>query len=182
MLEKDIIRNVLLNHQYANAKEYAGKYVDQILLEDSSNDDIKYLATKTFRNMIRYELQVECEKHTYTGSDFWDVHTMINFFLEQLKLHSIYSNTSADEVRHLGETIFFTCFKEDLFPDESLPNQEILIDTSHSDENNTEEELEEEQKLDSTNEESMENMDSTDISTEQSNESGDLPSHEDTTL
>ena len=28
---------------------------------------------------------------------------------------SIYSNTSADEVRHLGETVFFTCFKEDLF-------------------------------------------------------------------
>lgn len=125
MLEKEIIRNVLQNHQYADAKEYAGKYVDQILLEDSSNDDIKYLATKTFRNMIRYELQIECEKHTYTGSDFWEVHTMINFFLEQLKLHSIYSNTSADEVRHLGETVFFTCFKEDLFPDDTLSSSEF---------------------------------------------------------
>lgn len=120
MLEKDIIRNVLLNHQYANAHEYAGKYVDQILLEDSSNDDIKYLATKTFRNMIRYELQMECENHTYTGSDFWDVHTMINYFLEQLKLHTIYSNTSADEVRHISETVFFTCFKEDLFQEQVL--------------------------------------------------------------
>lgn len=118
MLEKDIIRNVLLNHQYANAREYAGKYVDQILLEDSTNDDIKYLATKTFRNMIRYELQMECENHTYTGSDFWDVHTMINYFLEQLKLHTIYSNTSADEVRHISETVFFTCFKEDLFQEQ----------------------------------------------------------------
>lgn len=123
MLEKDIIRNVLQNHQYVNAHDYAGKYVDQILLEDSSNDDIKYLATKTFRNMIRYELQLECERHTYTGSDFWDVHTMINYFLEQLKLHTIYSNTSANEVRHISETVFFTCFKEDLFSEKELSTE-----------------------------------------------------------
>lgn len=135
MLEKDIIRNVLLHHHYLSAQDYAGKYVDQILLEDSSNDDIKYLATKTFRNMIRYELQQECENHTYTGSEFWEVHTMINFFLEQLKLHSIYSNTSADEVRHLGETVFFTCFKEDLFvesDDSEEKKEEENVDSSDS--------------------------------------------------
>lgn len=116
MLEKEIIQNVLQNHRYLNAHDYAGAYVDQILLEDSSSDDIKYLATKTFRNMIRYELQLECERHTYTGGEFWDVHTMINHFLEQLKLHTIYSSTSANEVRHISETVFFACFKEDLFP------------------------------------------------------------------